>query len=85
MTSTASMLAVVEEIGPPLSGLFLCAEPNEAFFSPAVFKLGSNPVKATTHPHSVWGVFKGVKRFKQKHPLVGAEVNGFSGNRLSHE
>ena len=68
-----------------MSGLFLCAEPDQAFFSSAVFQLGSDPIKATTYPHSVWSVFKRVKRFKQKHPLVSAEVNGFSGDRLSHE
>jgi len=66
-------------------GLFLCAEPDETFLSLTVFKLGSNPVKATTYPHSVWSVFKSVKRLKQKHPLVSTEVNGFSGNWLSHE
>ena len=69
----------------PLAGLFLCAETDEAFFCPAVFKLGSNPVQATGDPSTVIGVFVDVKRFKQKHPLVSTKVNGFSGNRLSHE
>ena len=57
----------------------LCAEPDETFFSSAVFQLGSNPVKATAYPHPVGSVFIGVKRFKQEHPLISAEVNGFSG------
>lgn len=69
----------------PRKGLFLCAETDEAFLSSAVFKLGSNPIKATGDPSTVIGVLVDVKRFKQKHPLVSAEVNGFSGNRLSHE
>ena len=62
-----------------LTGLFLCAEPDEAFFCPAVFKLGSDPVKATGDPATVVGVLIDVKRFEQEHPLISAEVNGFSG------
>ena len=34
----------------------LCAEPDEAFFSSAVFKLGSDPVEATGDPATVVGV-----------------------------
>jgi hypothetical protein len=60
-------------------GLFLCAEPNETFLSPAVFEFGSNPVKATSDLASIVGVFVDVKRFEQKHPLISAEVNGLSG------
>ena len=60
-----------------LTGLFLCAESDEAFFCPAVFKLGSDPVKATGDPATVVGVLIDVKRFKQEHPLISAEVNGF--------
>jgi hypothetical protein len=63
----------------PLTGLFLCAEPDEAFFCPAVFKFGSNPVKATGDPATIVGVLVNVKRFEQEHPLISAEVNGFSG------
>ena len=57
----------------------LCAEPNETFFSPAIFELGSDPVEATGNPASIVGVLVDVKRFEQKHPLVRAEVNGLSG------
>ena len=62
-----------------LTGLFLCAEPDEAFFSSAVFKLGSDPVKATGDLATVVCVLVNVKRFEQEHPLISAEVNGFSG------
>lgn len=61
----------------PLTGLFLCAETDEAFFCSAVFELGSDPVKATGDPASIVGVLVDVKRFEQKHPLISAEVNGF--------
>ena len=64
---------------PPLSGLFLCAESDETFFCPAVFQLGSNPVKATSDLTAISGVLIDVKRFEQQHPLVSAEVNGLSG------
>ena len=56
MTSTASTLVVVEEIGPPLSGLSLCAEPNQAVFSATVFQFGSDPVKATGDSTAIIGV-----------------------------
>jgi hypothetical protein len=62
-----------------LTGLFLCAEPDEAFFCPAVFKLGTDPVKTTGYLATVVGVLVDVKRFEQEHPLISAEVNGFSG------
>ena len=62
---------------------FLCAEPDEAFFSPAVFELGSDPVEATGDPATIIGVLVAVESFKQKHPLVRAEMNGLSW--LSHE
>ena len=58
---------------------FLCAEPDEAFFCSAVFKLGSDPVKATGDPASIVCVFVTVESFKEEHPLISAEVNGFSG------
>ena len=63
----------------PLTGLFLCAEPDEAFFRSAVFKFGSNPVESARYLSPIIGVFIDVKRFKQEHPLISAEVNGFSG------
>ena len=68
---------------PPYRGLFLCAEPDQAFFCPAVFKLGSDPVKATSDLTAIIGVFIDVKRLQQKHPLVSTEVNGLSG--FSHK
>ena len=67
----------------PLTGLFLCAEPDQAFLSTTVFQLGSNPVKATGNPTAIIGVLVAVEGFKQKHPLVGTEMNGLSW--LSHE
>ena len=67
----------------PLTGLFLCAEPDQAFLSATVFKLGSNPIKATGNSTAIIGVLVAVKRFEQEHPLIGTEMNGFSG--FSHE
>ena len=72
-------------LGPPLSGLFLCTEADEAFFSPAIFQLGSNPVQATGHTATIVGVLVNVESFKQKHPLISAEVNGFGGFLAWHE
>ena len=72
-------------LNEPLTGLFLCAEPDEAFFCPAFFELGSDPVKATGDPTTVVRVLVDVKRFEQKHPLVRAEVNGLSGRWVRHE
>ena len=69
----------------PLTGLFLCAEPDEALFSPAIFQLGSNPVEATGNPATIVCVFVAVESFEQKHPLISAEVNGFSGRWVGHE
>ena len=68
-----------------LRGLFLCAESDEAFFCPAVFKLGSNPVETASNLSPIIGVFIDVKRFKQEHPLISAEVNGFGGFLAWHE
>ena len=64
---------------PPLSGLFLCAKPDEAFFCPAVFELGSDPVEATGDPASIVCVLVTVESFEEEHPLISAEMNGFSG------
>lgn len=67
----------------PLTGLFLCAEPDQAFLSATVFQLGSDPVQATGNSTAIIGVLVAVESFKQKHPLVGTEMNGLSW--LSHE
>ena len=79
VTFTASMLLVAE----PLTGLFLCAEPDQAFLSATVFQLCSNPIKATSDLTAIIGVLVAVEGFKQKHPLVSTEVNGLSW--FSHE
>ena len=63
----------------PITGLFLCAEPDEAFFSSAVFEFGSNPVETTSDLPTIIGVFVTVESFEEEHPLISAEVNGFSG------
>jgi hypothetical protein len=60
-------------------GLFLCAEPDEAFFCPAVFKLGSNPVQTSGNLSPIVGVFIYMKRFQKQRPLVWTEMNRFSG------
>jgi hypothetical protein len=39
-----------------LTGLFLCAEPDQAFLRTTVFKLGSNPIKATGDLSTIIGV-----------------------------
>lgn len=56
---------------------------DQAVFSATVFKLGSDPIKATGNPAAIIGVLIDVKRFKYERPLIGAEVNGLSG--FSHE
>ena len=71
-----------------MSGLFfmrLCAEPDEAFLSPAVFQLGSDPVETPSDPASIVGVLVTVEGFEQEHPFIRAEVNGLSGRWVSHE
>ena len=60
-------------------GLFLCTEPDEAFFCSAIFQFGSNPVQATGHLHAISGVGIAVETLKNEHPLIRAEVNGFGG------
>ena len=85
MTSTASTLAAVEGIGPLLSGLFLCAEPDEAFFSSTVFKFGSNPVETPCNLAAIIGVFVTVKGFQEEHPLISAKVNGLCRRWIGHE
>jgi hypothetical protein len=60
-------------------GLFLCTESNQTFFSFTVFQLGSNPVETPSDLAPIICVFVAVKSFKQEHPLISAEMNGFSG------
>ena len=69
----------------PITGLFLCAEPDEAFFCPAVFELGSDPVEATGNPSTIVGVLVTVESFEEEHPFISAEVNGFRRRWVSHE
>ena len=66
-----------------LTGLFLCAELDQAVFSAAVFQLGTHPIKATSDSTAITGVLIDVKRFEQERPFIRAEVNGLSW--LSHE
>jgi hypothetical protein len=68
-----------------MSGLFLCAESDEAFFRPTIFQLGSDPVKATGHATTIVCVFVAVESFKYERPLIRAEVNGLGGRWISHE
>ena len=63
----------------PLTGLFLCAEPDKAFFRSAFFKLGSDPVETPSDLTAIVCVLVTVESFEQKHPLISAEMNGFSG------
>jgi len=60
-------------------GLFLCVESDEAFFCPAFFKLGSNPVETPSNLAAVVCVFVTVEGFQEEHPLISAEVNGLCG------
>ena len=69
----------------PLTGLFLCAESDEAFLSAAVFQFGSNPIKATSNPTAIVCVLVTVESFEEEHPLISAEVNGLGGRWISHE
>lgn len=80
---TASTLAAVEVTGPPLSGLFLCAESDQAFFGSAIFELGSDPVETPSDFTAIISVFIDVKRFEQERPFVRAEMNGLGW--FSHE
>ena len=63
----------------PLTGLFLCAEPDEAFFGSAFFKFGSDPVETPSDPTAIICVLVTVESFEEEHPLISAEMNGFSG------
>lgn len=66
-------------------GLFLCAEPDEAFLSPAVFELGSDPVETPSDPTAIVCVLVTVESFEEEHPLISAEMNGFRRRWVSHE
>ena len=76
-------LARLPTFPEPLTGLFLCAELNQAILSATVFQFGSNPIKATGDSTAIIGVLIDVKRFKYERPLIRAEMNGLSW--LSHE
>ena len=69
----------------PITGLFLCAKPDQAFFGSAVFQFGSDPVKATSHATTIVCVLVAVESFEQEHPLISAEVNGLGGRWIRHE
>ena len=66
-------------------GLFLCAEPDEAFFGSAIFELGSNPVETTSDLTAIVCVLVAVESFQEEHPLISAEMNGFSRRWIGHE
>ena len=63
----------------PLTGLFSCTEPDETFFSSAFFELGSDPVETPGDLTAIVCVLVTVEGFEQEHPLISAEMNGFSG------
>ena len=63
----------------------LCAEPDEAFFSSAVFEFGSDPVETPSDLPPIIGVFVAVESFEEEHPLISAEMNGFGGFLAWHE
>ena len=48
-------------------------------------ELGSDPVKATGNLTAIVCVLVTVESFEQERPFIGAEVNGLSGRRISHE
>jgi hypothetical protein len=60
-----------------LTGLFLCAEPDEAFLCPAVFQFGSDPVETSSDLAPIVCVLVTVESFEEEHPLISAEMNGF--------
>ena len=63
----------------PHTGLFLCAEPDKTFFSPAFFEFGSNPVETPSDPAAIVCVLVTVESLEEEHPLISAEMNGFGG------
>jgi hypothetical protein len=70
---------VTSNARPAKSGLFLCTEPDEAFFSSAVFEFGSDPVETPSDPTAIVCVLVTVEGFEEEHPFISAEMNGFSG------
>jgi len=70
---------------PRLRGFFLCAELDQTVFTMAFNQLGSDPVQTPGNLATVVGVLVTVESFEQEHPLIRAEVNGFSGRRFCHE
>ena len=48
-------------------------------------QLGPNPVETPGNLSPIVCVLVTVESFKQERPFIGAEVNGFSGRRISHE
>lgn len=66
-------------------GLFLCTELDQAIFTVAFHKLGSDPVDPTSDLTAIIGVLVTVESFKQEHPFIRAEVNGLCRRRISHE
>ena len=76
-------LARLPTFPEPLTGLFLCAEPDQAVFAMAFHKLRTDPVKATGDSTAIIGVLVTVESFEQEHPLIRAEMNGLGW--FSHE
>ena len=68
-----------------LTGLFLCAELDQAVLTVAFHKLRTDPVETPGNLPAIIGVLVAVESFEQKHPLIRAEVNGLSGCRVCHE
>ena len=68
-----------------LTGLFLCAELDQAIFTVTFHKLGSDPVNAPGNLTTIVCALVTVESFQEEHPFVRAEVNGLSGRRFCHE
>ena len=81
--SRLKTLARLPTFPEPLTGLFLCGEPDQAVLTMAFHKLGSNPVETPSNLTAIIGVLVTVESFEQEHPLVRAEMDGLSW--LSHE
>ena len=83
IASGLKTLARLPTFPEPLTGLFLCAELDQAVFTMAFDQLGSDPVDATGNPSTVVCVLVAVESFEKEHPLIRAEMDGLSW--LSHE
>ena len=80
LTFTVKNAPFTRKLWSPLNcGLFLCAESDEAFFCPAIFEFGSNPVETASNLAPIVCVLVTVESFQEEHPLISAEVNGLSG------